>query len=182
MFSDWYSRRGFLRAFAVCMTFLAVPSSAVAGDAASQRQADADRENDRRLIRRVQSSLKDKGFDPGPIDGMMGRRTSDALSAFQRSQGLEQTGAIGPRTMRALWRIGRRVRARERGRAAGHQGLQCLRGTAAAEGAVLHRVQELPERAGAHPGQRQPSGAHRAHPGDYARVRLRKGPSRPTRL
>lgn len=101
MFSDWHSRRGFLRAFAVCLTFLAVPSSARAG-AASQRLVDTDRENERRLIRRVQSALKDKGFDPGPIDGMMGRRTSDALSAFQKSQGLEQTGAIGPRTMRAL--------------------------------------------------------------------------------
>lgn len=35
----------------------------------------------------VQSRLKDAGFDPGPIDGMLGPRTKRALQQFQNSYG-----------------------------------------------------------------------------------------------
>ena len=34
-------------------------------------------------ITKVQKALKEKGFDPGPIDGLMGSRTSKALRDFQ---------------------------------------------------------------------------------------------------
>ena len=36
----------------------------------------------------LQQALKDKGFDPGPIDGVIGAGTKRALRAWQRSQGL----------------------------------------------------------------------------------------------
>jgi peptidoglycan hydrolase-like protein with peptidoglycan-binding domain len=36
-------------------------------------------------IRRLQSSLKEMGFDPGPADGVAGARTRAALSRFQES-------------------------------------------------------------------------------------------------
>ena len=44
---------------------------------------------DRRAIASLQRLLRAKGLDPGPIDGVMGPRTREALIAFRRSQGME---------------------------------------------------------------------------------------------
>lgn len=38
----------------------------------------------------LQQSLKDKGFDPGPVDGVIGAGTKRALRAWQRSEGLPE--------------------------------------------------------------------------------------------
>lgn len=43
----------------------------------------------------LQQALKDAGFDPGPIDGIIGKRT---IRAFQRSRGLAVDGIAGPIT------------------------------------------------------------------------------------
>jgi hyperosmotically inducible protein len=42
----------------------------------------------------TQQALKDKGFDPGGIDGVMGPRTAAALVAYQKSEKLQTTGRI----------------------------------------------------------------------------------------
>lgn len=52
-------------------------------------------------IKSVQSSLKSSGFNPGPIDGIMGWRTKAALNKFQKSNGLS-TGALTQETLAAL--------------------------------------------------------------------------------
>jgi hypothetical protein len=36
-------------------------------------------------VRDVQTRLKSKGFDPGPIDGVLGKRTLSALNAYRQS-------------------------------------------------------------------------------------------------
>ena len=40
---------------------------------------------DKKLQMKLQQTLKERGFDPGPIDGVFGRRTMDALLNFQKS-------------------------------------------------------------------------------------------------
>lgn len=50
----------------------------------------------------IQRKLKEKGFDPGPIDGVRGALTVAAIMAFQRSEGLAADGVVGPQTARAL--------------------------------------------------------------------------------
>lgn len=40
----------------------------------------------------MQQALKDKGHDPGPIDGVMGPRTKTALREYQKKEGLKATG------------------------------------------------------------------------------------------
>jgi peptidoglycan hydrolase-like protein with peptidoglycan-binding domain len=45
-------------------------------------------------LERAQQALKQAGHDPGPIDGVPGARTLAALKAFQRSQGLSETGRL----------------------------------------------------------------------------------------
>jgi hypothetical protein len=53
-------------------------------------------------IRAEQQALKDKGFDPGPIDGVNGRQTRAALRQFQQKQSLKEDGTLGPQTRDAL--------------------------------------------------------------------------------
>jgi outer membrane biosynthesis protein TonB len=53
-------------------------------------------------FRQAQMLLKEKGFDVGDVDGVLGPRTRRALIAFQRQQGLEPSGQIDQRTASAL--------------------------------------------------------------------------------
>lgn len=51
----------------------------------------------------VQTRLHEFGFDPGPIDGIRGRRTLRAVKRFQESGGLVADGIVGPNTVLALF-------------------------------------------------------------------------------
>jgi len=53
-------------------------------------------------VRAEQQALKDKGFDPGPVDGINGPRTQAALRQFQDKQNLKEDGKLGPQTRDAL--------------------------------------------------------------------------------
>src|SRR5207247_4476109 len=46
--------------------------------------------------------LKAKGFDPGEVDGVLGRQTIAAVKAFQKANGLADDGVVGPQTTGAL--------------------------------------------------------------------------------
>lgn len=54
------------------------------------------------LVRLIQEKLSERGLDPGPADGNPGPKTRDAVIAFQRKQGLAETGEIGPELLAAL--------------------------------------------------------------------------------
>jgi uncharacterized protein (TIGR02594 family) len=56
-------------------------------------------------IRAVQKRLKELGFNPGPVDGVLGRRTIEAVKAFQAKEKLDikMPGTIGPKTLAALF-------------------------------------------------------------------------------
>jgi peptidoglycan hydrolase-like protein with peptidoglycan-binding domain len=49
-------------------------------------------------VRGIQQALKDKGHDPGPVDGVMGRRTADAIKSFQTASNLKATGTLNAET------------------------------------------------------------------------------------
>lgn len=53
-------------------------------------------------IRGVQEALRDKGHNPGAIDGIMGPRTQQALRQFQQAQNLQATGQLDANTASAL--------------------------------------------------------------------------------
>lgn len=53
------------------------------------------------VLRQLQHSLKEKGFNPGPIDGTIGASTMKAILAFQKDQGLS-IGGLTMDTFRAL--------------------------------------------------------------------------------
>ncbi len=50
----------------------------------------------------MQQALKDKGFDPGPLDGVMGPRTASALKEYQKSENLTMTGRADGETRAKL--------------------------------------------------------------------------------
>jgi|JTFP01.1.fsa_nt_gb hypothetical protein len=55
--------------------------------------------------REAQQLLTDLGYDPGPVDGDYGRRTADAVKAFQRDAGITQDGWIDQDLLSVLRRV-----------------------------------------------------------------------------
>ena len=49
-----------------------------------------------------QQALKDKGFDPGPVDGIEGLKTVSALKGYQKSENVTMTGKLDPDTAAKL--------------------------------------------------------------------------------
>jgi peptidoglycan hydrolase-like protein with peptidoglycan-binding domain len=45
-----------------------------------------------RSIAKLQADLDRLGYDPGPADGRMGKRTQDAIREYQRKSGMSTTG------------------------------------------------------------------------------------------
>ena len=55
--------------------------------------------------REAQQLLTDLGYDPDPVDGDYGRRTADAVKAFQRDAGITQDGWIDQDLLSVLRRV-----------------------------------------------------------------------------
>ncbi len=53
-------------------------------------------------VKTVQTKLKRWGYFNGPITGYYGPLTTEAVKYFQRVNGIEQTGTVGPITAKAL--------------------------------------------------------------------------------
>jgi peptidoglycan hydrolase-like protein with peptidoglycan-binding domain len=55
----------------------------------------------------LQVALRKHGYNPGPVDGIVGPKTARAVRAFQRRAGIHADGLAGPRTRARLGRLGR---------------------------------------------------------------------------
>lgn len=53
-------------------------------------------------IRSAQRELKERGYYSGPVDGVIGAATENALRAYQRDRGLKVTGRLDSSTVRSL--------------------------------------------------------------------------------
>lgn len=53
-------------------------------------------------IQQVQQTLNNRGFKAGPVDGTIGSSLQASIREFQRSENLEDTGNLNPRTLSAL--------------------------------------------------------------------------------
>jgi peptidoglycan L-alanyl-D-glutamate endopeptidase CwlK len=54
-------------------------------------------------IRRIQNKLNAAAFNAGAADGIFGPKTTDAVTRFQRVNGLAPTGLVNPRTRQQLF-------------------------------------------------------------------------------
>ncbi len=73
-------------------------SSTGSGDTSSQASSSGGSQS----VRQAQQNLQAAGFDPGPIDGKMGPKTSQALKDFQQSKGIQASGKLDSQTQQAL--------------------------------------------------------------------------------
>ncbi|MGH6896894.1 MAG: trypsin-like peptidase domain-containing protein [Geminicoccaceae bacterium] len=76
------------------------PSVAAGSEGALERRAEIDRRASRN--RAVQQRLADLGYDPGPVDGVVGPSTRAAIRAFQADAGLPVDGEISEGLYAAL--------------------------------------------------------------------------------
>jgi len=53
-------------------------------------------------VRTAQRQLKERGYYTGPVDGVIGPATENALRAYQRDRGLNVTGRLDSPTVRSL--------------------------------------------------------------------------------
>lgn len=84
-------------------TSVEAPRSPVSAglDPAGARPAAAVRQADP-AVASVQRALAERGYEPGPVDGLMGSATRSALEAYQASQGLPVTGTADASVLAAL--------------------------------------------------------------------------------
>ena len=78
------------------------PRSGQSGSVGSGSSSSMSGQMSQDQIKKIQQALKDKGHDPGPIDGNMNSRTQEALRAFQKSQNITVTGTLDSSTAAAL--------------------------------------------------------------------------------
>jgi len=53
-------------------------------------------------VRQIQQALSDRGYDPGPVDGVMGPKTQQAMHNFRQAQGLTGSDSMDSATLSAL--------------------------------------------------------------------------------
>lgn len=84
-----------------------VPAAAVSGGIpVAELDVNAVPALNREGVRRVQIVLKEKGFDPGPANGVPGPRLQAAVRTFQSRYGIEARGEIDNQTLLALGEAG----------------------------------------------------------------------------
>ncbi|WP_156899592.1 peptidoglycan-binding domain-containing protein [Pleomorphomonas koreensis] len=72
-------------------------------------QSPADAQEWNRSPRQVQQALTDFGFKPGAADGVWGKKSASALRAFQKAQGLTETGFLDEATSAKLFAPNRKL-------------------------------------------------------------------------
>jgi len=56
-------------------------------------------------VRLVQSGLSELGYEPGPVDGIMGDQTRDAIRQFERHRRLPESGQISEKLIEELRKV-----------------------------------------------------------------------------
>lgn len=71
-------------------------------DSPVRASGDAEVTTAQAMIARAQALLAQRGYEPGPADGLIGPRTTDAVRAFRQSVGLGDTDTIDEALLNAL--------------------------------------------------------------------------------
>ncbi len=69
---------------------------------AAAPQAVAAQPNLNQAVSNLQSQLAARGYDPGPIDGVMGERTRQAIRAYQRDRQMPVDGQVSQALVSSL--------------------------------------------------------------------------------
>jgi peptidoglycan hydrolase-like protein with peptidoglycan-binding domain len=74
-----------------------------------QAQADGQFRFSEHLVRQAQSELKREGLYRGKVDGIAGPETKQAIAAFRRREGLQQTAHLDQSTVQRMYLNGLRM-------------------------------------------------------------------------
>src|SRR5687767_1751624 len=77
-------------------------AAAIVGGAMLATSAMGAQAEDREHVKIVQQALKDRGHDPGAVDGEIGPKTKAALRDYQQKEGLKATGTADADTLARL--------------------------------------------------------------------------------
>ena len=55
-----------------------------------------------KTIKQAQNRLKELGYNPGPVDGIWGKKTEAAIKKFQQEKNLQVTGELDEKTREKL--------------------------------------------------------------------------------
>ena len=91
-----------MRRLVICMVMasLAVLLEGLAGPSLVMAQEPAPLAP--RFVREAQRTLRELGYQPGPVDGVVGPKMKDALAKYQRSEGIHVTRRLDSETMARL--------------------------------------------------------------------------------
>ena len=56
----------------------------------------------KQAVRNIQLILNKNGYDAGGADGVMGAKTTEAITRFQKDNGMQPTGKVTEELVRAL--------------------------------------------------------------------------------
>ena len=76
--------------------------AAVISAPVAKETAGSEMKSHRLTVKETQTALKNAGYDPGKIDGHIGKQTRDALKAFQKAHNLVANGKANKKTRDAL--------------------------------------------------------------------------------
>ena len=82
-------------------------------------EVEASLELGRKEWRMVQQGLASLGYEPGPVDGLFGVRTREAIRRYQGEKGFEVTGYLKAQESEALVAVGEEVSRAERNQTKG---------------------------------------------------------------
>ena len=71
-------------------------------EGASGKLSGDDKNADRDPVKAAQKALKERGYEVDEPDGKLGPKTTTAVRAFQKSEGLQVTGRLDKETMTRL--------------------------------------------------------------------------------
>ncbi|RMD65169.1 MAG: peptidoglycan-binding protein [Alphaproteobacteria bacterium] len=77
-------------------------SAAGGGEGLAITPASYEPGTDRATVARVQTALSELGYDPGPVDGILGPKTASAIRQYQREHNLLVDGRPSPELARRL--------------------------------------------------------------------------------
>lgn len=90
-----------LRAVRQFQTDHGLKADAIVGPETMQRLK-ANSHQKRDVLKRVQGALEKAGYSPGPLDGIFGAKSIDALKSFQKAHAIEPDGVLGTFTLEKL--------------------------------------------------------------------------------
>jgi peptidoglycan hydrolase-like protein with peptidoglycan-binding domain len=77
-------------------------TGALAQETQKSLQLQQAKQKDQVTNREAHERLKAEGFYPGPLDGIFGQETEEALREYQKAQGLKATGSLTQETEKRL--------------------------------------------------------------------------------